>query len=93
LKLRTVLSRLGGMERAEGEAPQDWVLAFVKIACIFVIGVVMLSTIASNSFDINSSFYSLYNNVISTINSGYTLAALMLLTLGTAAVFRYLGLV
>lgn len=79
-------------EKAEVEAPEDWATGIIKVACILVIGVVILnSVVTSCNVASNSTFYTLYTNVTSNIQSGYTLAALMVLALGAGAIMRFLG--
>jgi hypothetical protein len=80
------------MEKAEGEVPEMWATGIIKVACILVIGVVILnSVVGTATIDANSTFYDLFNNVTQNIESGYTLAALMILALGAAAIMRFLG--
>lgn len=82
------------MEKAEGEVenPASWATGIIKVACILVIGVVILNGVVDTStIDANSTFYELFNNVTNNIESGYTLAALMILALGAAAIMRFLG--
>jgi hypothetical protein len=80
-------------EVAAGEGgAEDWATAIIKVACILVIGVVILNSVVSTAnIDVNDSFYSLFNNVTENIESGYTLAALMVLALGAGAIMRFLG--
>lgn len=86
------LGKFGEMEKAEGEAPEAWATGIIKVACILVIGVVILNSVVSTAtLDANSTFYALFQNVTDNIESGYTLAALMVLALGAAAIMRFLG--
>lgn len=87
-----LFGKFGGMEKAEGEAPEAWATGIIKVACILVIGVVILNSVVSSStIDANSTFYQLFTNVSNNIESGYTLAGLMVLALGAAAIMRFLG--
>ncbi|MFA5395367.1 MAG: hypothetical protein WC346_05035 [Methanogenium sp.] len=79
-------------EKAEAEVPETWATGIIKVACILVIGVVILnSVVGTANIDANSTFYDLFTNVTQNIESGYTLAALMILALGAAAIMRFLG--
>jgi hypothetical protein len=81
-----------GTERADGEAPEDWATGIIKVACILVIGVVILQgVVQSAAINNTSTFYNLYTTVNTNIQSGYTLAALMVLALGAGAIMRFLG--
>jgi hypothetical protein len=81
------------MESAEGDIPADaWATAIIKVACILVIGVVILNSVVSTANISNTStFYTLFENVKSNISSGYTLAALMVLAIGAGAIMHFLG--
>ncbi|WP_440953567.1 hypothetical protein [Methanococcoides sp. FTZ1] len=64
----------------------------IRVAAILVIGVVILNGVVdSASLAADDPFYNLSQSVISNIESGYTLAALMVLALGAAAIMRYMG--
>lgn len=92
MDLKTFAMKFYGSERAEGEAPEDWATGIIKVACILVIGVVILnSVVTSANIGANSTFYGLYTSVTTNIQSGYTLAALMVLALGAGAIMRFLG--
>ena len=80
-------------ESAEGDVPADaWATAIIKVACILVIGVVILNSVVSAAnITAASPFYSMYNAVISNVNSGYTLSALMVLAIGAGAIMHFLG--
>lgn len=79
-------------EKAEVGAPEDWATGIIKVACILVIGVVILNSVVSTStLQANDTFYGLFNSVTENIQSGYTLAALMVLALGAASIMRFLG--
>jgi len=82
-----------GNEKADGDVPADaWATAIIKVACILVIGVVILNgVVAGANITASSPFYSLYNTVQSNINSGYTLSALMVLAIGAGAIMHFLG--
>lgn len=82
-------------EPAEGDVPADAIAtAIIKISCILVIGVAILTSVVSTSnITSNSVFFAMYNSVIGNINSGYTLAALMVLAAGSGAILHFLGFV
>lgn len=82
-----------GNEKADGDVPADaWAMAIIKVACILVIGVVILNgVVIGANITASSPFYSLYNTVQSNINSGYTLSALMVLAIGAGAIMHFLG--
>ena len=88
-----IVKKIMGMEAAEGDIPADaWAVAVIKVSCILVIGVVILNSVCSSAtIDANSTFYSLFVSVKSNINSGYTLAALMVLAIGAGAIMHFLG--
>jgi hypothetical protein len=88
--------KLKSEESAEGTlAPEDWVNSIVKIACIFVIGLIILQCVVNNTGLNNTSapFYDLMQTVQNQITSGYTLASLMIMVLGAAAIIHYLGFI
>lgn len=86
------MENMGKFEKAEIAAPEEWATGIIKVACILVIGVVILnSVVGSTTIDSNSTFYTLMQNVQDNIQSGYTLAALMVLALGAGAIMRFLG--
>jgi hypothetical protein len=82
-----------GTEKADGDVPADaWAMAIIKVACILVIGVVILNgVVIGANITSTSPFYALYNSVQANINSGYTLAALMVLAIGAGAIMHFLG--
>ena len=84
---------MGSLESASGEIPPDaWAMAVVKVACILIIGIVILGGVFSASnITASSPFYGMYNAVIANVNSGYSLAALMVLAVGAAAIMNFLG--
>jgi hypothetical protein len=87
--------KLCSSESAEGAlTPEDWVIAVVKLSCIFVIGLFILNNIIdTNSMNESDAFYSLAISVKSQITSGYTLASLLILVVGSAAITHYLGFI
>jgi hypothetical protein len=82
-----------GNEKADGDVPADaWATAIIKVACILVIGVVILNgVVAGANITASSPFYTLYTSVQANINSGYSLAALMVLAIGAGAIMHFLG--
>jgi hypothetical protein len=89
----TSMKRFFGNEKADGDVPADaWATAIIKVACILVIGVVILnSVVTSCNITTSSPFYTMYNSVIGNINSGYSLSALMVLAIGAGAIMHFLG--
>jgi len=81
------------LESASGEIPPDsWAMAVVKVGCVLVIGVLILSgVVTAANITLCSPFYSMYNSVIANTSSGYTLSALMVLAIGAAAIMNFLG--
>jgi len=79
-------------EKAEGDVPADaWATAIIKVSCILVIGVVILNgVVLGANITASSPFYALYTSVQANINSGYTLAALMVLAIGAGAIMHFL---
>jgi uncharacterized membrane-anchored protein len=89
---KNIVKNFYGNESAQGEAPEDWATGIIKVACILVIGVVILQgVVTSANINNTSQFYGLYTTVTTNITSGYTLAALMVLALGAGAIMRFLG--
>jgi hypothetical protein len=82
-----------GNEKADGDVPADaWAMAIIKVACILVIGVVILNGVVTGAnITATSPFYSLYQSVYSNINSGYSLSVLMVLAIGAGAIMHFLG--
>lgn len=77
---------------SSGIGPEDFATAIIKVACILVIGVVILNAVvASASINNNSAFSGVFASVQANIQSGYTLAALMVLALGAGAIMHFLG--
>jgi hypothetical protein len=84
---------MGSLELAEGDIPPDaWAMAVVKIGCILIIGIVIISgVVTAANITACSPFYSMYQSVNANINSGYSLAALMVLAVSAAAIMHFLG--
>ena len=79
-------------EKAEGDVPADaWATAIIKVACILVIGVVILNGVVGGANITTGPFVALFQTVQSNITSGYTLAALMVLAIGAGAIMHFLG--
>jgi len=88
--------KLNSLECAEGALDaQNWVTAIIKVAVIFIIGIVILQGVTDNTGLNNTSapFYALAQSVKSSITSGYTLASLMIMVLGAGAIIHYLGFI
>jgi hypothetical protein len=81
------------LEKAEGQgaAPDAWATAIIKVSCILVIGVVILNAVVGGANVTTGPFVTLYQSVQTQITSGYTLAALMVLAIGAAAIMHFLG--
>ena len=74
-----------------GEAAEV-VTVIVRVAAILIIGVVILNGVVSAAgLESGDTFYNLSQAVVTNIESGYTLAALMVLALGASAIMRYMG--
>ena len=79
-------------EKAEGDLSADgWALAVIKVSCILIVGVVILTNVvlATNVTD-SSPFFGLMNQVTNNINSGYQLAALMVLVISAGSIMHFL---
>jgi len=64
----------------------------IRVSAILVIGVVILNgVVESAGLESGDAFYNLSESVIQNVESGYVLAALMVLALGAAAIMRYMG--
>ncbi len=88
-----IKAKLHTYEEAQGDmSADDWATAIIKVSCILILGVVVLnSVVGTAAIDSNSTFYTLYQSVTTNIESGYTLAALMVLCLGAGAIMHFLG--
>jgi hypothetical protein len=93
MSVKSIVKQFSGVESAEGDIPADaWATAIIKVAVILVVGVVILNGVVGGANMSNTSpFYALYTNVVANINSGYTLAALMVLAIGAGAIMHFLG--
>jgi len=81
-------------EKAEAEVPEDWARKIIKISCVLVIGVIIMNGISDAAvINDNDTLYDLAVSVQGAISSGYTLAALMVLALGAAAIMRFLSFI
>jgi type II secretory pathway component PulF len=80
-------------ESAAGDlSAENWATAVIKVACILIIGVVVMqAVVTAANISEGSEFYTLYTSVTQNIESGYGLAALMVLALGCGAVMHFLG--
>jgi hypothetical protein len=87
------LNKICGNKRADGDVPADqWATAVIKISCILIVGVVILNNVVlATNVTAGSPFFGLMNQVTGNINSGYTLAALMVLAVGSGAILHFLG--
>lgn len=94
LKMITQAKRFfGNVEPADGDIAADqWAMAIVKVACILIIGVVIMgAVVGAANITASSPFYSMYNAVIANVNSGYSLSVLMVLAIGSGAILHFLG--
>jgi hypothetical protein len=83
-----------GTESAEGEVPTDYSTSIIKVACILIIGVAILTSVVTTvNVTSDSVFYGMYNSVIENIKSGYTLATLICLVIGSGAILHFLGFI
>jgi hypothetical protein len=82
-----------GNEKADGDLSADsWATAVIKVSCILIIGVVILSNVViATNITASSPFYILMNSVTGNINSGYQLAALMVLAISAGSILHFLG--
>lgn len=80
-------------EPADGDIGADaWIMSVVKVACILIVGIVILNgVVIGGNISANSSFYPLMTSIQSNISSGYTLASLIVLTIGAGGILHYLG--
>ena len=90
---KNVNQLIRNVESGEGNVPADiWATAVIKVSCILIIGVVILnSVVIACNITACSPFYSMYQSVTQNINGGYTLAALMVLSIGAGAIMHFLG--
>jgi hypothetical protein len=93
MNMKQLISSKFGIESAQGDIPADaWATAIIKVAVILVVGVVVLNAVvASANISNTSAFYDTYTSVIANVQSGYTLAALMVLAIGSGAIMHFLG--
>jgi hypothetical protein len=89
----SMTKRFCGNEKADGDVPADaWATAVIKVSVILIIGVVILGGITTSAnITAGTPFYSMYQSVVANINSGYSLAALMVLAIGAGAIMHFLG--
>ena len=87
------INRFFGNEKAEGDLSADsWAMAVIKVSCILIVGVVILTNVVlSTNVTADSPFFDLMNSVTGNINSGYQLAALMVLAISTGSIMHFLG--
>jgi hypothetical protein len=88
-----VSKMLRNMESADGDVPADaWVTAIIKVSCVLIIGVVILNAVfVASNITACSPFAGLMTSVEFNVNNGYTLAALMVLVIGAAAMMTFFG--
>jgi hypothetical protein len=81
-----------GVEPAEFIAPDDWTSAIIRLTCVLIIGLVIMQGIfVASNITANSAFYSAYAITVDNVKSGYTLASLMVMIVGDAAILHFLG--
>ena len=87
------INRFCGNEKAEGDVPADWATAVIKVSCILIIGVVIMSGVVTAANVTDGPFAGLITTITGNISSGYTLTALMVLVIGASAIMRFLGFI
>jgi small-conductance mechanosensitive channel len=89
-----IIRKFTSQEEAVGGVTDasDWSTMIIRVACILIIGVVILEGV-TDAYPVNVSdpFYDLAIGVRDTITSGYTLAGILVLVIGCAAVVHFLG--
>lgn len=87
------MNSINTCEPADGDISADmWATAIVKVSALLIIGIVIVTGIVQGAnITASSPLYGMYSSVISNFNSGYTLAALMVLAIGSAAIMHFLG--
>lgn len=86
---RIVKGAFTGSERAEGDMGADqWATAIIKVACILIIGVVILNGVTTAANVTTGPFAGLMTSVNANISAGYTLMAL---AIGAGAIMHFLG--
>jgi hypothetical protein len=85
--------KFGNLEAADGDVTADaWITAIIRVSCIMVVGLVIISGICTASNTTASSpFYSIYNSLLNQFNGGYSLAALMILVISAVALLHFIG--
>jgi hypothetical protein len=79
-------------EAAGGLAAEDFATAVVKVAVLLVIGIFLINGIVEGSnITAGSPFYAAYQGVQNNLISGYGLASLMVLVIGSAGIMHFLG--
>ena len=82
-------------DAAEGDAdPSLWAGCVVKLATILVVGIFLLGgVVTAANITKTSVFYDMYQSTLNNFQSGYSLAALMVLVVGASAIMNFLGFV
>ena len=80
------------VERADGSLPDGISTSVIKVSCILIIGVVILTSVTTaGNITIDSPFYTLSQTIHQNIESGYQLAALMVLAIAAGGIMKFLG--
>jgi hypothetical protein len=73
--------------------PEDGAIAVVKLACLLVIGVLIINGVASSSsIAPGGTFYSLYTSVRRSISYGYSLMGRIMITIVAGILIKYMDL-
>jgi hypothetical protein len=81
------------VEMAEGSIPAgEGALAVIKIACLLIIGVLVLNGVATSSIQPGGAFYCLYLSVRRNITYGYSLMGRLLITVVAGFLIKYMDL-
>jgi len=78
-------------ESAEGDVPSDWSTAVIKVSCILIVGVVIMSGVVTAANVTDGPFAGLMTTITGNISSGYQLAALMIISISACAILHFLG--
>jgi hypothetical protein len=86
--------KFGNLEADDGDVTADaWITAIIRVSCIMVVGLIIISGICTASNTTASSpLYSIYNSLLNQFNGGYSLAALMILVISAVALIYFLCL-
>jgi hypothetical protein len=81
-----------GNEKADGDVPADqWAVAVIKVSCILIVGVIILSGVVTAANVTCGPFAGLMVTIRGNITSGYQLVALMIIVISAGAILHFLG--